>query len=588
MRWRPLPPALLRTRAAVRPAGRAALGALLAVLVSAVPACSGGDQPAAPTPAPAPELPNTPPDNMTMEVWFTGGRDALTAVRDQVRAEALRTMLPATMAEAFDHLAPVPDSVKPRVRDDAPIVGVRVDDAQVAAALVRTDEGQFPLGVGVTLVDGGPHGSRYVGRAPVVGEPITVLYQDVVLVARDRPELEASLGYLVSRLRSAELGAPGLHIRSAEGVIARRARTELEGAVDEQVAGALAAARAERSAHADAPALGDPEAFVQTVASAVRELTAYMPDIRAMTAWMGPTAHGLGFTLDTELVPGSPAARALARLPEVPSALLGRFPQGTSLGMVLAPAAAGEGVLHALAEVGGQRMRPEDTAAFAALAASQREHAGGALMAGLGATDAGAFALLATPNGPGAEPAAIDAVLATPYMRALLGDLLGCPGDEPRRGLAVAAATPVCTRAPAPVPALHHQRDDAHALLAITQSAAEATPHPLPAAYFSALGAENDSHSLGALPDVSRALDSAAPRVLSAWVIMPGHLGQALGLLASTPARALGGALTLEIPPAPILVFVERTDDGARMRFSLTPGAFDQAARTALMTSQIF
>ena len=90
MRWRPLPPALLRTRAAVRPAGRAALGALLAVLVSAVPACSGGDQPAAPTPAPAPELPNTPPDNMTMEVWFTGGRDALTAVRDQVRAEALR------------------------------------------------------------------------------------------------------------------------------------------------------------------------------------------------------------------------------------------------------------------------------------------------------------------------------------------------------------------------------------------------------------------------------------------------------------------------------------------------------------------
>jgi hypothetical protein len=36
------------------------------------------------------------------------------------------------------------------------------------------------------------------------------------------------------------------------------------------------------------------------------------------------------------------------------------------------------------------------------------------------------------------------------------------------------------------------------------------------------------------------------------------------------------------------LVFVERVEDGARVRFSLTPGAFDQAARTALMTSQIF
>ena len=88
-----------------------ALGVLFTTLAFG---CSGGDEPANPVPAPAPELPATPPANMTLEVWFAGGSDALTAVRDQVRAEALRNMLPATMAELFERLAPVPDTIKPR------------------------------------------------------------------------------------------------------------------------------------------------------------------------------------------------------------------------------------------------------------------------------------------------------------------------------------------------------------------------------------------------------------------------------------------------------------------------------------------
>lgn len=569
----------------------ALLSLLLLGLASSAASCSGSDQPATPPPQAAPALDATPPAGMTFEVWFTGGRDAVTAVRDQVRAEALRTTLPATMAELFERLAPIPDAIKPHLREDAPVVALRIDDAQVAAGLVSLDQGPHPLGVGVTLVDGGPAGSRYVGRAPVAGEPITVLYQDVVLIGRERADIEAALGYLVSRVRSAELGAPGLHVRSAEGVIARRARTELESTLDEQVAGALAAVRAERARHETPPALGDPEAFVQTVSGALRELSAYMPDIRVVTVWVGPTAHGLGVTLETELEPGSPAARALASLPEVPSALLGRLPQGTSLGAVFAPAAVGEGVLNALAEVGGSRVRPEDRAALAALAASQREHAGGALMLAVGATDEGGFALVATPAGPGAEPAALDGALATPYMRALLGDLLGCPGAEPRRNLTTAARTPVCTRATPPVPALHLQRDATHSVLALTQTASEASAHPLPAALFTALtdpAAPGAAHLLGEQPDVDRALDTASPRVLSAWLVMPGHLGRVVGLLASEPARAIGTALTLDIPPAPILVFVERVEGGARVRLSLTPGAFDHAARTALMASQIF
>lgn len=584
------PRVLLRSLFAHSLVGRAPLGLLMLVL--AAPACGGGDAPSGePTPPVAPVLDPTPPANMTVEIWFAGGRDALTGVRDQVRAETLRTMLPATMAELYARFAPVPENLRARVRDDAPLVAVRVDEAQVVAALVTLDAGTSPLGASVPLVGGGPSGSRYVAHAPVAGEPIVLLYEDVLLMGSNPEVIAAALGYLVSRVRSAELGAPGLHIRSAEGVIARRARTEVEGALDEYVAGALAQVRAERAAHEAPPTLGDPEAFVQTVSTALRGLTAYMPDVAVITAWIGPTAHGLGVTFESELTPGSPAARALAAMPEVPTAALGRLPQGTSLGGIVAPAAQDEGLLAMLAEVGGTRVRPEDQAALAALAASERERAGGVLMFGLGATEEGGFALVATPAGPGAEPAALNAALATPYVRALLGDLLGCPNAEPRRNLAVAARVPVCTRAAPPVPALHHQADDTHSLLALTQSANDATAHPLPAAFFTELAAPADvaaPHSLGAQPDVARALDSASPRVLSAWVVMPGHLGRAFGLLAFPAVRALGNALTQDAPPAPILVFVERVENGARVRFSLTPGAFDQAAQSALFTSQLF
>lgn len=585
---------LLRTSSSRSLLGRARPGLLmLASLSLLAPGCSGRDEAAAEvTPPVAPALDATPPANMTVEIWFSGGRDALTGVRDQVRAETLRTMLPATMGELYERFAPIPGNVRARVRDDAPLVAVRVEDeAQVVAALVTLDTGTAPLGTSVPMVSGGPSGSRFVGTAPVAGQPVVVLYEDVLLMARDPAHIQAALGYLVSRVRSAELGAPGLHIRSAEGVIARRARTELEGALDQHVAAALAAVRAEREAHAAPPALGDPEAFVQTISTAMRALTAYMPDVATVTAWIGPTAHGLGVTFEGELTPGSPAARALAAMPEVPTAALGRLPQGTSIGGIVAPAAQEEGLLAMLAEVGGQRLRPEDQAALTALSASQRERSGGVLMFGLGATDEGGFALLATPSGPGAEASALNAALATPYVRALLGDLLGCPNAEPRRNLAVAARVPVCTRATPPVPALHHQADDTHSVLALAQSPNDATAHPLPAAFFTELGSPVDAvapHSLAAQPDVARALDSASPRVLSAWVVMPGHLGRAFGLLAFPAVRALGGALTQDTPPAPILVFVERVESGARVRFSLTPGAFDQAAQSALLTSQLF
>ena len=307
--------------------------------------------------------------------------------------------------------------------------------------------------------------------------------------------------------------------------------------------------------------------------------------------WVGPTAHGLGVTFETELTPGSPAARTLAALPEVPTAALGRLPQGTSIGGVLSPAPQDQGLLSALAEVGGGRVRPEDQAALTTLSASQRERSGGVLMFSLGATEDGGFALLATPTGPGADPAALNGALATPYVRALLGDLLGCPNAEPRRNLALAARVPVCTRATPPVPALHHQADDTHSVLALTQTANDATVHPLPAVLFTDLAAPADASSpraLGSQPDVARALDSASPRMLSAWVVMPGHLGRAVGLLAFPAVRALGNALTQDTPPAPILVFVEREESGVRVRFSLTPGAFDQAAQAALFTSQLF
>ncbi|MBK8411907.1 MAG: hypothetical protein IPL19_28525 [Sandaracinaceae bacterium] len=572
---------------------RVLLGSLSLLLsVLAAPACSGGDAATTePTPPVAPALDPTPPAGLSVEIWFAGGREALTGVRDQVRAEALRTMLPATMGELYERFAPLPENLRARVRDDAPLVAVRVEDAQVVAALATLDGGTSPFGATIPMVSGGPAGSRFVGRAPVPGEPFVVLYEDVLLMARDPAQLEAALGYLVSRVRSAELGAPGLHIRSAEGVIARRARTEMDAALDEYVAAALAQVRAERAARETPPTLGDPEAFIQTVSTALRGLTAYMPDVVSATVWVGPTAHGLGVTFETELTPGSPAARTLAALPEVPTAALGRLPQGTSIGGVLSPAPQDQGLLSALAEVGGGRVRPEDQAALAALSASQRERSGGVLMFSLGATEDGGFALLATPTGPGADPAALNGALATPYVRALLGDLLGCPNAEPRRNLALAARVPVCTRATPPVPALHHQADDTHSVLALTQTANDATVHPLPAVLFTDLAAPADASSpraLGSQPDVARALDSASPRVLSAWVVMPGHLGRAVGLLAFPAVRALGNALTQDTPPAPILVFVEREESGVRVRFSLTPGAFDQAAQAALFTSQLF
>jgi hypothetical protein len=492
----------------------------------------------------------------------------------------------------MQRLAPVPESLSARVREDASVVGVRVDDESVVGARIRIEEGNSPLGPTVTLMHGGPAGSRYVDRNPTEGQPVIALYEDVLLMAKSEEDLASAIGYVVTRVRSAELGAPGLHVRSAEGVIARRARTEIEGTLDEQLQAALAGARAERQRHESAPTLGDPEAFVRLVDRTLRGLAAYMPDVAAIEAWVGPTEHGLGLTVETDVAPSSPAGRALATLPEVPSQALGLLPASTSLGGVFAPSAAGEGLLPTITEVAGERLSADDQAALAGLAASVRDNASGVLLGGLGATDAGGYLVFATPRGAGPEPAALDAFLGTSYVRSLLGSLLGCPNESPRRDLRVAERTSICggRGATPPIPALQHLRSDTRSVLAITQSASETADNPVPAALFAALSAEGPSPAgtLSQQPDVSRALTSAPPRVLSAWVILPGHLGRALGLFASPTVRALGGAMTLETPPAPILVFVERIPTGARLRLSLTPGALDQAAQAGTLATQIF
>ena len=133
---------------------RAALASLLAFTL----ACGGDDShegaaAEAPSPAEAP-APATRPEGTELELRFEGGEAALRAIRDEMRAPALRALFPETIGDVIEQLAPVPERLRAAIAPDARVVGLRVGEASVVAVGVRG--GREPFGPNVQLLAGAP------------------------------------------------------------------------------------------------------------------------------------------------------------------------------------------------------------------------------------------------------------------------------------------------------------------------------------------------------------------------------------------------------------------------------------------------
>ena len=574
-------PSAMLSRATELPAPPLATLSVVTVLaVLALAACSSrSDEPTEPAIPARPALDTTRPEGLTLEVVVEGGRGALTDIRDQLRTEALRQMLPSTMADVVERLAPLPQTLAPRVQDDTRVVGLRLDDRPVVAFRIRLDDGGAPLGPGRVLTPGGPYGSLYLSRTE---RAIVVLYEDVAILAQTEEDLRVSLGYLVGQVRDDETErAAGLHLKSSEDYIARRVRASLEAALDEQIASARNAIQAERARHEEDPALGDPEAFIRSADASARHLLALLPDIGALRVHMGADRAGVAMDIGVDVQADSPAGRALSQLPEVRSAALGALPRGTALGVAFAPDPAAESWLAAVGEVAGDRLGESDREALTAVATGLHDRSGGTLIAGVGASSDGAFALWGA-GGEGPSRELLDAMLAVRYVRTVLTEFLGCA--LPRRVRLGDESAALCgdTR-------LRHSAGEGGSLLALAEA-----PDSLDGTLRAIAGAASVDGTLGSDPDTARALGMAPERVLGALVMLPGHLGRVGALNDSAGARGFRRAFEMEGRPAPVAAWASREageaagSTRARVHVVFTPGALDQAFLTTLGAAQLF
>lgn len=553
------------------------------------------------------------PEGTGLELWFEGGQEALSAIRDEMRTPALRALFPETMGDVLEQLAPLPDRLKERIAADARIVGIRIEDDTVVAARVRLDANA--LGPDIALPAGAPHGSRWVMGQPAEGRAALALSEDVLLLASSVEALEQTLPYLVqeaNRARGTAAGGqggddpdtrPGLHVRAPAGAFARQMRNRIDTAMDERTGSALSGIRRERAQHRDAPALGDPEALIRAVQRGMRERVALLPDLELIDLHFGASDTGLAIRIEADVEAGSPGEEALRGAPEISLAGLRALPEGVGFGATL-PAASAEhtddGWLATLSALAGERLSEADRTVIAALRQAGAD-AGGAWTIGIGSAREGAWGVAASEARMAIG--ALDPFLRVEYVRTAAGLMLGCPDDRAtlvgRAPLAetdglLAHTTRLCARPAPPSPTLHVVQNDRGAIFAITQDL-RSTPHPMPGALDAALRAEGrpPRGTLASQTDARRIFAELPTRGLGAWVIVPGQLGGALGFFATPATRALGEVLTLDSTPAPTFVTAERIErEGQPLRVRLdlrfAPGGVDQLGQAFVMFSRLF
>ncbi|MFO0697203.1 MAG: hypothetical protein U0230_26745 [Polyangiales bacterium] len=556
--------------------------ALLVPLLSLVLAACGGscgrggarDGGAAARPeAPAPE-------GLLVDVAADDLGAFLGAARASVESPMAREVLPADAASLLDRFTETPVALRRHVPANARIrmLLVRTNDVTRAAMAVRAtveNDPARPLGPEIALVNGAPHDARWVLGRPATDAPAIAFRDGVLVVADDERTLAATLPYLLDTQMRRDVGR-GLHLHIPEGVLATKIRPLLDLSLERASRDLIVAARAERMQHEEAPALGEPERLVALVRDPLRRWIAYLPDAREVFVDLDATPAGLVLEARVGVKPGTPLADALAGSTVGAPFGLGALPVGTAFAVSQRRSDADAPVVELLADLAGSRLGAEDRAALEGASRTLDTARGTASVTALGATDQGAFLLFgAEPGAAELSPEALRSALRVPYVSGAIGSVVGCEGAIDVASAADAPTFPLCRRREPPYPALGTARTERGVAVAITQLPASEAAHPAPTTFAHALP-RGGRGSIGADPDVARALGTFGDKAIVAVLVAPQRIVPALGFFGSPILRRLSRAAVPAGEDAPLVLAVSRDGTGLRLQALAMPHSIDQ------------
>lgn len=566
----------------------ALLGLILLVLLPGCDGCGGArgrDAGAASTSS----APPPPPEGYVGEVGVDDLGALLTALRSQASPEVGRLLFPESTAAVVEQFGALPEPLRAHLPANARMRSIIVKSGEdirgaLAVRITRNADPVRPLGPEIALVDGAPHGAKWVMGAPAQGAPAIALLDDVLLVGDDRAVLEAVTPYLVRVALRADVG-DGVRMRTAPGALGGPLRATLDQLISRQAEQGAAAARAERARHDEAPAFGEPEQAVTMMRDDARRLLAYLPDAGEVVGALRVLPHGIDLDVRIAVQPGSPLAREVAAVEvSVPFAVAG-LPRSIAIARA-STHPQDERALDGIVRLAGNRLSDADRAKLEAAETALRAASGPAHVSGIGGSREGAYVLYGgRPRGPALDVEALRGGLTLPFVGGLVGVVVGCE-NVTLGALRDDAPSPLCRRSAPPYPQIELARGDALLTLALSSVQASGSSHPAVRTFVASAG-RAASGTLGESPDVARALSALGEHVVTAIVIVPTNIVPSLGLFDVPVLRRIAMAPPGDETIAPTFIAATREADGVHLRVIVTPHGADQLFQVGFLVTQL-
>ncbi len=551
--------------------------ALLLVPVLLLAACKG--ERATPA-ASAPPAPPARPEGVVAEVGTDDAAAFLGGLRGQFRDPAAGVPIPENAAEVVERWIALPEQVRRHLPDQARMrvlflaQGNEMRSA-IAVKMRLERDAAHPLGVEIALVAGAPEDARWLIGAPSGNGPVMALRGDVLVAADDRTTLERSLRWLTEVRMPQQLGE-GLVVELPAGTLGETLRRLADESLEAAAGDAIAAARAERARHAEAPALGDPEQLVVTLRDRVRRLLAYLPDTGTARLRVVAGAGGVMVDGTAEVAARSPLARALAEARVGNAFGFGALPRATALAIATRRTPGETPWVDVLGPIAGGRLDATDRAALGAAADRLASMRGEASVVAVGAHEDGPFVMVGFESGTTPlDPAALPPVFAVPYVGTALGSLVGC--ERITIASLASGRTTLCRTQEPPQPELAVARGDAASAVLVSARPAPAASAHRAGAALAAAPSTIAREGLFGDPDAERALASLGDEVILAMAVSSGALIPSLGILGSPGLRRFSAGRPLPTTARPILLAVHRTEGGLGVRMLAPPRALEEA-----------
>jgi hypothetical protein len=529
------------------------------------------------------------PQGLTAEFGVDDLGALLTALRAQTSPEVARMALPDGSVTVVENFAPLPEPLRAHIPANARMRSVVVkigDDVKGALAvrITRNADAAHPLGQEIALVPGAPHDAKWIVAAPADGAPALALLDDVLLVGDDKAVLELVTPYLVRVAMRADVG-PGAHMRMAPGALGGPLRAMLDNLITLQAESGIAAARSERSRHADAPTLGEPEQAVTMARDNARRLLAYLPDAGEVRGALRVLPHGVDLDIRVAVTAGTPLAREIAAVDV--GAPFGMAGLPRSIAVARSSTHDGqERALDSVVRFAGNRLSDEERTKLEAAETALEAATGPAHVVGIGGGREGAYVLYgATPRNATLDTEKLRAALGVPFVGGMVGSVIGCENLAPAP---IREGTPasLCRTTAAPFPQIELTRAEGVVALALTMANTAGTPHEAPRTFVqSAL--RGGAGTLGESPDVARALTALGDHVISAIVIVPTNIVPSLGLFDVGVLRRIAAAPPGDETIAPTFLAATREADGVHFRIIITPHGADQLFQVGFLVAQL-